>query len=71
VASFVGGVGYADECTKLSLLYINSLSDNYGYPATYTRNQTVMLTLDLRTLGNIKTPIALSPSQIQDGVRYN
>jgi hypothetical protein len=30
-----------------------------------------MFTLDLRTLGNIKTPIALSPSQIQDGVRYN
>ncbi len=30
-----------------------------------------MLTLDLRTLGDIKAPIALTPSQIQDGVRYN
>ncbi|WP_294537579.1 LPS assembly protein LptD [uncultured Rhodoblastus sp.] len=71
VASFVAGVGYADDCTKLTLNYINALSDNYGYPATYTRNQTVLLTLDLRTLGSIKAPFALSPSQIQDGVRYN
>jgi LPS-assembly protein len=71
VASFVAGLGYVDDCTKLSLTYTNALSDNYGYPATYTRNQTVMLTLDLRTLGNVKMPISLTPSQIQDGVRYN
>ncbi len=71
IATWGMGVGYADECTKLSLLYTNAISDNYGYPPTYTRNQTLMFTLDLRTLGNIKAPFALSPSEIQDGVRYN
>ena len=71
IASYVLGAGYTDECTKLTLNYINSISDNFGNPPTYTRNSTLLLTLDLRTLGDIKAPIALSPSQIQDGVRYN
>jgi LPS-assembly protein len=71
IASYVLGVGYADDCTKLSINYSNSISDNFGNPPTYTRNSTLLLTLDLRTLGDIKAPIALSPSQIQDGVRYN
>jgi LPS-assembly protein len=71
IATWGLGVGYADDCTKLTLNYINSISDNYGNPATYTRNATLLFTLDLRTLGDIKAPIALTPSQIQDGVRYN
>jgi LPS-assembly protein len=71
IASYVLGVGYADDCTKLSISYSNSISDNFGNPPTYTRNATLLLTLDLRTLGDIKAPIALTPSQIQDGVRYN
>ncbi len=53
------------------LNYSNAISDNYGNPPIYTRNQTVLLTIDLRTLGDIKAPIALGASQIQDGVRYN
>jgi LPS-assembly protein len=71
IATWGLGMGYNDDCTKLALYYINQISDNYGNPPVYTRNQTVLLTLDLRTLGDIKAPISLSPSQIQDGVRYN
>ncbi len=71
IASWGLGVGYQDDCTKLLLNYSNVISDNFGNPAVYTRNQTLLLTLDLRTLGDIKAPFALSPSQIQDGVRYN
>jgi len=71
IASYGLGVGYADDCTKLTINYINSISDNFGNPPIYTRNATLLLTLDLRTLGDIKAPIALTPSQIQDGVRYN
>jgi LPS-assembly protein len=71
IATWGLGMGYNDDCTKLGLYYINQISDNYGNPPLYTRNQTILLTLDLRTLGDIKAPISLSPSQIQDGVRYN
>jgi LPS-assembly protein len=71
IATWGLGMGYNDDCTKLMLNYINQISDNYGNPPVYTRNQTVLLTLDLRTLGDIKAPISLSPSQIQDGQRYN
>jgi LPS-assembly protein len=71
IASYGLGVGYADDCTKLTINYINSISDNFGNPPIYTRNATLLLTLDLRTLGDIKAPIALTPSQVQDGVRYN
>jgi LPS-assembly protein len=71
IASWGLGAGYTDDCTKLMLNYTNVISDNSGNPPTYTRNQTLLLTLDLRTLGDVKAPIALSPSQVQDGVRYN
>jgi LPS-assembly protein len=71
IASWGFGAGYADDCTKISLNYSNVVSDNYGYPPVYTRNQTLLLSLDLRTLGNLKAPISLTPSQIQDGVRYS
>lgn len=71
IATWGLGMGYNDDCTKLALYYINQISDMYGNPPVYARNQTILLTLDLRTLGDIKAPISLSPSQIQDGVRYN
>lgn len=71
IATWGFGAGYADDCTKISLNYSNVISDGYGNPPTYTRNQTVLLSIDLRTLGDIKAPITLSPSSVQDGVRYN
>jgi LPS-assembly protein len=71
IATWGLGMGYNDDCTKLALYYTNQISDMYGNPPVYARNQTVLLTLDLRTLGDIRAPISLSPSQIQDGVRYN
>jgi LPS-assembly protein len=42
------GVGYVDDCLILALNYITSY--NYG-SGTPTRNHTVMLQLNLRTLG--------------------
>jgi LPS-assembly protein len=71
IATWGVGLGYNDDCTKVSLNYSNAISDNYGNPPVYARNQTVLLSIDLRTLGDIKAPIALGASQIQDGVRYN
>jgi LPS-assembly protein len=65
------GIGYHDDCTKVSLNYSNTISDNFGNPPSYVRNQVLLMTIDLRTLGQINSPITLTPGQIQDGVRYN
>jgi len=53
----------------LGLNYRDSISDGYGNPPNYSRNKSVMITLDLRTLGDIRAPFSLTPSVIQDGVR--
>ena len=71
IATWGLGAGYFDDCTKVSLNYTNAISDVFGNPPAYYRNQTLLLTIDLRTLGDIKAPFLLSPGQIQDGVRYN
>ncbi|MCI4678745.1 LPS assembly protein LptD [Rhodoblastus acidophilus] len=71
IAAWGIGAGYTDDCTNFSINYTNAISDNFGNPPAYVRNQTLLLTLDLRTLGDIKAPIMVSPGQIQDGVRYN
>ncbi len=65
------GGGYADDCAKVTLNYTNTISDLVGNPPVYVRNQTVLVTIDLRTLGQLRSPIKVTPSQIQDGVRYN
>ncbi len=70
VATWGVGGGYKDDCTKFMLNYTDTISDNYGYPARYTYNKTLLLTLELRTLGDIRAPIALSPSQVQNAVGY-
>ncbi|SNB71243.1 LPS-assembly protein [Rhodoblastus acidophilus] len=69
IATWGAGIGYQDECLKLGLNYRDSISDGYGYPPTYARNKSVVFTLELRTLGDIRAPFSLTPSVIQDGVR--
>jgi LPS-assembly protein len=69
IATWGAGIGYQDECLKLGLNYRDSVSDGYGYPPGYARNKSILFTLDLRTLGDIKAPMSLTPSVVQDGVR--
>ena len=62
------GVGYKDECTTLTIRYSSNLSTPGAYsvfpggPVIYnpaTRNQTLMIQLVLRTLGDIKSNVGL------------
>jgi len=62
------GVGYKDECTTLTIKYSSNLSTPGAYsvfpggPVIYnpaTRNQTLMIQLVLRTLGDIKSNVGL------------
>jgi len=71
IATWGAGVGYQDECVKLGLNYRDSISDSYGYPPNYNRNKSVIFSLDLRTLGDIRAPFSLTPSVVQDGVRVS
>jgi LPS-assembly protein len=64
---FSFGVGYKDDCTTLTIKYSSSLSQPAAYtlpngvviynPAT--RSQFLMIQLELRTLGDIKSQIGL------------
>jgi len=50
------GFGYADTCTTFKLHYSNAYTSPIGAPTTTppsTRDQTVLLELDLRTLGGL------------------
>lgn len=51
-ASLGLGFGYKDECTTLSINYLNSLTDVVN--GTRVRTQQVMFKLELRTLGELK-----------------
>jgi LPS-assembly protein len=59
------GVQYQDECTTLSVLYAQTFND----PATGLRvnNQTILVRLDLRTLGQATLSQNIS-GVAQDGV---
>ena len=52
------GAGYQTTCTTLSAIYSSYVSDplssGNGVPQPITRNQTLLLQLTLRTLGDIK-----------------
>ena len=50
VAALGIGAGYTDECTSFSLNYSSVYQDNGT--GTYERNQTVLVSLQLRTLGD-------------------
>jgi LPS-assembly protein len=70
IAQIGFGAGYHDECltatVKYSSIYQPAVST--GQPA---RNQTFLLTLQFRTLGDLKVGEGLAEIPIHDGVRAN
>jgi LPS-assembly protein len=68
VAAMGFGGGYHDECTTLLVNYTSVYQPqaNTGLPA---RNQTIMVTLQLRTLGNVTFGAGLGSVPVNDGVR--
>jgi LPS-assembly protein len=68
VAAFGLGAGYQDECTTFSVNY-SSIYQDYG-SNSLTRNQTVLLQLQLRTLGEAKVSQTFLNTTALDGVKY-
>jgi LPS-assembly protein len=64
------GLGYQDDCTTLSVSYTRSYSDSVAGAATdLSVNQTVLVSLTLRTLADFKLNQSLgSTTTVQDGV---
>jgi LPS-assembly protein len=60
------GAGYTDECTTFSLLYYSNLKDNAD--GTKERVQSVLLRLELRTLGKANLSQNISATTTQDGI---
>jgi LPS-assembly protein len=67
VAGLALGAGYEDECATFSVLYSSALKDNAD--GTKERDQTVLLRVELRTLGQTTFSSSLSSSTTQDGIR--
>ncbi|MGH6849629.1 MAG: LPS-assembly protein LptD [Methylocella sp.] len=68
IAAFGVGAGYQDECTTFSINY-SSIYQDYG-SGSLTRNQTVLLQLQLRTLGEAKFSQTFLNTSALDGVKY-
>ena len=66
VASAGLGIGYDDECTSFSVRYASTYSD--ASSTVRNRNQTVMVELKLRTLGDAKVRTSLGASNAGDGL---
>ncbi|ATQ67328.1 MULTISPECIES: LPS-assembly protein LptD [Methylosinus] len=62
------GAGYKDECTTVAINYssVYQAQASTGLPA---RNQTIMVSLQLRTLGDAKFNYGLGSILLKDGVR--
>ncbi len=67
VAGLSLGGGYSDECTTLTVNYTSTFPQSLNGAPT-TRNQTVLLQLQLRTLGEARLSTSLSGLMGQDGV---
>jgi LPS-assembly protein len=61
------GAGYTDECATLSVNYTSIYQNGVGGNAP-TRNQTVLLQLQLRTLGDTRIASSLANVRVQDGL---
>ena len=66
VAGMGFGVGYMDDCTTFSVNYSSVYQDKGT--GTPVRNQTVLVQLQLRTLGDTKVQSSLSDVKVQDGL---
>ncbi len=68
VAALGAGVGYHDECTTLSINY-SQIYQPQSYSGLPARNQSVMVTLQFRTLGEARFNYGLGSVLVNDGVR--
>lgn len=68
VANMGIGAGYEDECTTFSVNY-SSIYQDWGV-GSLNHNQTVLLQLQLRTLGEAKVSQTFLNTTALDGVRY-
>ncbi|WP_084143630.1 LPS-assembly protein LptD [Methylocapsa acidiphila] len=68
VAAFGVGGGYQDCCTTFSVNYSSIYQDNGN--GALVRNQTVLLQLQLRTLGDAKFSQSFASTTSIDGVKY-
>jgi LPS-assembly protein len=68
IAAFGVGGGYQDDCTTFSVNYSSIYQDNGN--GALVRNQTVLLQLQLRTLGDAKLSQSFSTTSALDGVKY-
>lgn len=67
VAALGIGGGYSDECTTFTVNYTSIYQDNGG--GTLSRNQTVLVSLQLRTLGDAKFSKSTTATTGIDGVK--
>jgi LPS-assembly protein len=67
VASLSLGAGYQDECTTFGVTYISSVKD--GATGTRDTAQTILVRLDLRTLGTAGFQQNVGLATTQDGLR--
>jgi len=68
VAAFGIGGGYQDDCTSFSVNYTSLYQDNGN--GALVHNQTVLLQLQLRTLGDARLTQSFSNTTSLDGVKY-
>jgi LPS-assembly protein len=68
IAAFGLGGGYQDECTTLSVNY-SSIYQDYG-SGSLVRNQTVLVQLQLRTLGDTRVTETRVKTTTLDDVKY-
>jgi LPS-assembly protein len=68
VAGLGLGAGYSDECTTLTVNYTSTYPQNTT--AATTRNQTIILQLVLRTLGQAKVSTSVSALTGTDGLSH-
>ena len=66
-ASLGLGIGYSDECTKFSITYARSISDNLG--STKATSSTFLFRLELTHLGQLNYRQTINPSATADGTR--
>lgn len=66
LASVGLGLGYEDECTTFQVLYTASMND--ATQGVRQRDQTVLVRIDLKTLGQAQVSQNLSSSSSRDGI---
>jgi LPS-assembly protein len=66
LAGVGGGIGYMDDCTTLAVNYASVYQDKGT--GTPVRNQTVLVQLQLRTLGDTRVQSSLSAMRVDDGL---